>query len=517
VDNLKENKLARGVAFLTVSNLIVKFAGMLFKIPLTALIGEEGMGYFNTAYTLFTWFYMVSTAGLPVAAAMMISRSAACGKRAEVKKIFFVTMSIFVVLGLLGSASMILGADLFADLMKVEKSRLAIIAIAPTLFFICQSAALRGYFQGFGEMGPHAVSQVAEAIGKVALGIALAKYALSMGLDSDAAAAWAAMGLTIGIGAGMLVLYMSLIFTKNRIKNSAFPAGVELDQTTSGAGRIAKRLLKIAVPITLSSSLMSLTSLIDTLIMTRRLHDIGFSQAETISIYGNYSSLAVPLFNLPPVLIYPITYAMMPELAARIERRDEKGARELCIRAVSLTSFIALPCAAGMCALARPILGLLFAPELAERGAAMLMLLAPSSFFICILALTNTILQAYGHEKIPLYAMLVGSAVKLATSWLLIPVIGKYGTPVSTFLCYLIICVISVGAVAIKTPLGESFSSRNFVKPIVCSAASVFTALITYALLPVSRVTVLVAIAAAGVVYLLLCLDEFRGLIKMKS
>lgn len=512
---MRDNKLARGVAFLTLSNIIVKFAGLLFKIPLTALIGEEGMGYFNSAYTIFTWLYMLSTAGLPTAAAMMISRSAAAGRRNEIKRIFGVSMSIFVILGLVGSAAMVFGSGLFAGLMKVEKSRMAMIAIAPTLIFICQSAALRGYFQGFGEVRPHALSQIAEALGKLALGVALAKWAVGQGCAPEICAAWAAIGLTVGVGAGMLVLYLSLIFTKKSLGKDIIS-----DSPTSGQmsyGGIAKRLAAAAIPIALSSSVMSLTSLLDTLVMTRRLHDIGLSQAETIAIYGNYSSLAVPMFNLPPVLIYPLTYALMPELAACVERGDTNRARELCRNAAGATALISLPCVMGMCALSEPILGLLFAPELAERGAAMLTLLSPSSFFICVLALTNTILQACGHERVPLAAMLIGSAVKLGSSWLLIPILGKYGTPVSTFLCYFVICVISVGAIARLTPLGDSFAPSLFLRPLVCSAAAVFAAIIVYALMPDSRLSILAAILAAGIVYLGLNLKPLASLIGRRA
>ena len=504
---MHSEKLARQVAFLTVSNIIVKFAGLLFKIPMTALIGEEGMGYFNSAYTLFTWFYMISTAGLPAASAMMISRSLAANKYREVRRIFKISLSIFFALGIISSSAMIFGADFFAHLMKVERSAPAIIAIAPTLFFICQSAALRGYFQGCGEMRPHAVSQTAEALGKLALGVALAKYASEQGLSPELTAAWAAVGLTVGIAAGMLVLYLSLMFTK-RLRQP-LPT-INEDKSVTPVGSTALKLAKIALPITLSSSLMSLTGLVDTLIMTRRLHDIGLSQTETIAIYGNYTSLAVPMFNLPPVLIYPLTYILMPKLAATLEK-SQKQSLKLCRAIVSLTAMISIPCAMGLCTLSEPLLGLLFEAGIAERGAFMLTLLAPSSFFVCILALTNTVLQASGHERIPLVALIIGSVVKLVSSWALIPVIGKYGTPVSTFLCYFVICAISVGAIASRTELGQAFTPKLFIRPLLNSTAAVMAAVI------VNRMTLsyigarpaaLAALAAAAVIYLPLTLPQ---------
>ena len=583
---MRDKKLAGQVVFLTVSNIIVKFAGLLFKIPMTALIGEEGMGYFNSAYTLFTWFYMVSTAGLPAASAMMISRARALGKYRETRRIFRLSLAIFLCLGIVTSSVMIFGADFFARLMKVERSAPAIIAIAPTLFFICQSAALRGYFQGCGELRPHALSQTAEALGKLALGVALAKYATGKGASPELTAAWAAVGLTIGIAAGMLVLYMSLLFTKrlrnpelsgvgdmrvvdeprtiaaarsendtytysarsargndytynsrsastaraadnsnsaNTARAAAKPRAVKTagkparqTQPVASIGATARRLVSIALPITLSSSLMSLTGLIDTLIMTRRLHDIGLSQTETIAIYGNYTSLAVPMFNLPPVLIYPLTYMLMPKLAALLERDESRGLT-LCRTIVSLTAMISIPAALGLCALSEPILGLLFESEVAERGAMLLTLLAPSSFFVCILALTNTILQASGHERIPLFALTIGSVVKLVSSWALIPVLDKYGTPVSTFLCYFVICTISISAISSRTRLGQAFSPRLIAIPLINSTVAVTLAVIVEQAFRArigARPAALAAIAIAVAVYLPLTLPRALKLIK---
>ena len=536
---MRDKKLAGQVVFLTASNIIVKFAGLLFKIPMTALIGEEGMGYFNSAYTLFTWFYMISTAGLPAASAMMISRARACGRYHETRRIFRLSLAIFLGLGIVTSSAMIFGAEFFARLMKVERSAPAIIAIAPTLFFICQSAALRGYFQGCGELRPHAMSQTAEALGKLALGVALAKYAAGKGYSPELTAAWAAVGLTIGIAAGMLVLYLSLLFTKRlhrpelldnddirvvndtravksiRAANTKAVVPVS-NNTTASLGATALRLVTIALPITLSSSLMSLTGLVDTLIMTRRLHDIGLSQTETIAIYGNYTSLAVPMFNLPPVLIYPLTYMLMPKLAALLEHDKGRGL-ELCKTIVSLTAMISIPASLGLCALSWPILGLLFESGVAERGAMMLTLLAPSSFFVCILALTNTILQASGHERIPLVALIIGSVVKLASSYVLIPVIGKYGTPVSTFICYFIICTISIGAISSRTRLGQAFSPKLFIRPLINSTVAVTTAVIVeYAFRARigARPATLAAISVAAAVYLPLTLPYALKLIR---
>ena len=488
---------------LTASGLVVKLAGLFFKLPLTTLIGEEGMGYFNTAYTLFVWFYTLSTSGLPTAEAMMISRTER--KTADKRKILIVSLLIFLVLGILGTLVMAVGADGFSKLLKAEKSSLPILAVSPVLFFICLSAALRGYFQGIGELRPHAFSQIAEAAGKLFLGVALAKWSIYRGDPPEVAAACAALGLCGGIAAGLIVLTLSYFVTNRQTKNRSGRSGLK-------SVNIAKNLAKSAIPITLSASAMSLTSILDTLVMTRRLAETGLSQAETIAIYGNYSSLAVPMFNLPPVLVYPIAYALMPVLSSLcktpvVQNGTKRGgewstearqnASSACAEAARMTMLISLPCVVGMTVLSGNVLSLLFPEELANRGGLMLRLLAPSSFVVCLLALA-------------------GSAVKLVSSWFLIPTLGKYGTPVSTFLCYFVICLIDAAAIARYTPVNPSsdiFAVKISARPLVSSYISVLFAAMICRILPESRVVTIISVIIAAIIYIALQYKDIKNLI----
>lgn len=458
--------LSRGVLLMTVSNLIVKAAGLLFKVPLTSLIGEEGMGYFNTAYTLFTWLYMLSCAGLPTAASMIISRLPDKKRRSGAKRVFFTALMLFTLIGIVGCIILLAFSGPLSRLMRVEGAGIAIAVIAPTLFFICQSAALRGYFQGLGDLRPHSLSQTAEALGKAALGVTFAHYAVNSGKSVPEAAAYAAAGIVIGVAAGTVILYTSYFFSK---KAHGDPCALPVGQT-------AKQLLKLSLPITLSSSVMSLSGIIDSLIMTRSLHSAGMSQAQTAAVWGNYSSLAVPMFNLPSVLTLPIAYALLPALTSALSSGDGEKARKLTRGAFETTAVISVPCAVGLSALSGPLLSLMFEDSVASRGAMMLTLLAPASMLLCVVGLTNTVLQASGHERIPLFAMLCGAAVKLASTRLLTPHLMQYATPVSTVLCYFAAALISFGAIARDPVLRAAVNPTAFVLPITVSAAAISAA-----------------------------------------
>ncbi len=495
-----------GVVVLTFSNIIVKAIGLFYKIPLIHYLGELGMGYFNAAYTIYTWFYMISTAGLPVAISILVSEARAKGNYRQVKRIYRISVTLFFLIGLIGMIGMAVLSGFFSELMKNENSAWCIVAIAPTLFFICISSSIRGYFQGFQNMIPTAVSQVIEAVGKLLIGIFLAIWALDAGYELHIAAAFSISGLTIGVAVSMLFLVIS----KALFRESAYGLDADSPLEAQGQKTVLSRLVKIAVPITLSSSVMSLTNVIDLMIVLRRLQDIGIAREVAVAMYGNYTTLAVPLYNLPPVLIYPIAYSIVPMLTSTRETGGSEHVKRLVDSTLRVAAMIALPCALGLSALSRPILDLLFhgLSESVDMAAPLLSVLALSTFFVCILAITNSVLQAHGCEQKPIISMLIGAAVKLAASYILIgiPEVGMYGTPISTFICYAVVCAVNFYFIAKHVcPLPGVF--KVFARPFAASVICVACALVCANLLPLvigsTRMSTLVSIFVAVAVYVI--------------
>ncbi len=461
-----------GVVVLTVSNLLIKVIGALFKIPMNNIVGDQGMGYYSSAYTIYTFFYMISTAGLPVAISLLVSENRAKGKLNQVKKVFKIATLLFVIVGVVGTLAMALGAGGFSALLKAEPTYWCIVAIAPTLFFICISSALRGYFQGYQNMFPVAISQLIEALCKLFLGIAFAYYALNIYGNSRETihyvAAYAVLGLTIGAGLGMLFLMISKMLFKSERYDAEFIEVSGIDDSTEKSSAIVKKIVLIALPVTVSSSVMSLTNIIDMTLIQRLLQTFrGMTEAQATAIYGNYTSLCVPMFNLPPYLIYPISYSIVPLVKTAIASGDKKRAHHVMESALRVAVLIGIPCGLGMAAVAKPILHLFgYRYWSVVSAAPLLTLLAPSTFFICVLSVSNALLQANGHERKPVISMLVGAAVKVVTNAILIGVIGMPGTPISTFLCYLTATALNIYFVIKHVGLKINFG-RMFFRPLV--------------------------------------------------
>lgn len=494
--------LLSGVFLLTFSNITVKVIGMLFKVPISYILTDEGMGYFNVAYTIYIWLYMLSTAGVPVGVSILVSKARAQGREGYIRQVGKASLCFFGMLGLLGTAALICFADTFATAVGTQNASFAVMAIAPTLFFVCIGSVLRGYYQGHALMQPTAVSQLLEALGKLLPGILLAHYAAKKGFGLPLIAAYAIFGVTIGAFLSMVYLVLANQIHRRKLSRKV--------ATVSSRERVFGPLLAIVLPVTLSSCVMSVTSLIDLSMIMRRLQSIGYSQAQSAALYGNYTTLAVPVFNLPSVLIYPIAYAIVPILSNALVQKKEEEVRQVEAFALKLTALLAFPCALGIGAFAYPILSAIFEQGSASLAAPYLTVLSPGIVFMCLLATTNAILQARGKQNKPILSMVVAAAVKLIADFFLIgqKEVGMFGAAVGTVLFYFVAVALNFCFLMRKST--SSVKMREvFFKPLFISLCAVLPALALYkAALSFlsSAVALLICIAAAALIFLFLIL-----------
>ena len=504
----KSNRLfLSGVMILTFSNILIKVIGLTLKIPLTHILGDDGMAYYDVAYKIYVWFYMISTAGLPVAVSILISESRVKGNIREVRRIFCITLVLFIVIGLFGMGVMMGGSKLFAAAYKFRESYIAILAIAPTLFFICVSSAIRGYFQGYQNMIPTALSQIIEAVGKLTLGILFAVYGIGQGYSMPVVAALTILGLTIGVAGAMLFLCVSKLLFNARTYDAQYLRPDSDTMPVRSIKTLCGLLIATSIPIMLSASVISFTNMLDGMILSRRLQSTGFSEEMTRIMYGNYNSVAVSMFNFPPALIYPISYSVIPLLSTAIASGDDRRVTFIMNSTLKTASLIALPCSIGMSVLSEPILKLLFKEESAVRAAPLLSVLSLSVFFVGMLAITNALLQAHRLERKPIVSMTAGSVVKLISSYILIgiPRLGIYGAPIGTFLCYLVISLFNFYYLAKYVKLIPDIR-LIFIRPLAASLVCSAAAIVSYKLLLHAgnpKVATLAAIAMAALVYII--------------
>ncbi len=442
--NTARKSFLSGVLLLSLSTVLVKIVGFVYKIPMLSYLGSVGMGYFHSAYEIYALFCVIATAGLPVALSLLISAALAREDHLRVRRLFQAGIRIFFAVGLLGSGVMIALAPAFCSMIRSENAYDCILAIAPTVFFICLSSAYRGYFQGYQRMMPTAISQLIEAVGKLVFGLLFAHVALQRGMEPPKIAAAAGWGLTFGTA--FSVLY--LVVEKVRFDKHQRQEGVREENCSSVSSPILRPLAKLAVPMTLGAGAVSLTKLIDMTMILRRLRSIGFSEVAANEVYGSYATLALSIYSLLPSLVGTIALPLIPILSSAIEVGDRERQRSMIRASYHLTTMLAIPASLGVSAFARPILSLLFGRdvEAVEQAAPLLSMLGVSIFLSCMIAASNSVLHAYRSVNRPILSMLAGAAVKVVSAYFLIgiPSIGILGAPISTFACNLTVVALNL-------------------------------------------------------------------------
>ncbi len=507
---MKETKqtFVRGAFILIFANIAVKVIGALFKIPLTNIIGVQAMSDFNQAYSYYALFFMISTAGLPVAISRIIAAANARGNRREVEKIYSVAMRLFFLIGIIGSLILAVFSGVIANAVAVPELWQCILAISPTLFFICLTSACRGYFQGMQNMIPTAVSQTIEAAGKLIIGLAAALWAKSHGFSDAQMAAAALTGITVGVVLSFIYCFIS--------KRSVQRALGEIPRMRVRSSKsIMKELIRIAIPITVSSSIMYLTTVIDSSMVISRLISIGYDKEIAQKFFGSYTSMAVTLYNLPPNSVNPFAISLIPQISANIARGAVKATKRVMDSTLRICSTIILPCAFGMGALSERLIALLFRNEELTIDAegkligsvplagGLLKVLAPSIFLVSIIYVTSAMLQATGNERLSIISAGAGILTKLVSSYILlgVPRLGIYATPISTTLCYLVI-LISNMRFLVKTTGYRPSIRRIFLKPRIagaaCALAAIGSAWLFDRFLPSKLTTILAVIVAAA-------------------
>ena len=466
------NTFFGGAAILAVGIMVVKVIGMFYKIPLVWIIGDQGTADFNNAYNIYAVLLTISTAGLPVAVSKLVSEASATGRYNQVRRVFRLALALFLTLGVLSFLVMFFRADWLAGMMHDTKAAPGIRALAPAVICVGCLSAFRGYSQGHSDMTPTAVSQIIEALCKLVVGLGLAYWLIKAGQGEDKAAAGAITGVTVGTIVALA--YMVLRFA---LRQGREPLGRDVPDAS---GSILRDILRIAIPITISSSMVGIVTVIDSSLVQGQLQRVllenpdswalytGFvdfsalnealtqwtatlpagsaltlsalndqiqaelaagtaqSTAQTLhttleeisrTLYGNYSG-ALNIYNLPTSLMAAITASVIPAVSAALARRDRRGTARITGSALRITALLAFPMGVGLFVLGKPIMRLLFSASLdVDLAGPLLSTLGLATVFVCMMLVCNSILQAHGFVNLPVLVMLLGGGVKIFANY----------------------------------------------------------------------------------------------------
>lgn len=459
----KKQNFLQGTALLAMATVIVKLVGALYKVPLNAIIGAKGFGYFSTAYEIYNILLMISTAGLPVAMSRMISEASSLEHYGQVRQIYATAKRIFLLLGIVGSVLMTAFCRPLARFWNQPDAWAAIGFLGPCVLLICIMSAYRGFFQGQSNMIPTAVSQVLEVVTKLVVGMIAAVAFLKATADISLAAGGAILGVTASCLVSAVYLF--------RCFRKSYTQLPETGDAPKSFRETAKELLKIAVPITVSSTILSIITSLSSKIYMGRLLGSGITQDAADTMRGVHV-MTQTIYNMPCAFITPITVSIIPAITAQITLKKFRETRMTEESAIRITGIFAMPCAVGLICLAKPITALLggYSGENLELAGKMMTVLGISVVFNALVLVTTAIMQAHGNVNRPVVNMLIGGIVKLIIVYVLTGnrAIGIVGTPIGTLTSYVVICILNVFSIRSLVSDPPRFLV-NLIRPLLAS------------------------------------------------
>ena len=465
MSNERKQSFMGGVTVLAISTILVKICGALYKIPLGNILGDEGIAHFNTAYNIYSVLLTLSTAGLPLALSKLVSEANSVGRTNQVRRCFKAALALFVALGVVGTAAMLLFTEELAAWMNNSLAYWPIKVLGLSVICVTIMCAFRGYAQGRQNMVPTAVSQLIESFFKLVVGLPLAWYLIDRGFGLEIGAAGAIVGVTAGIVLAML--YMIWEYSRHRKEPEV---GTD---TPESYPVVFKRLLWLGIPITIGQAGMSILNMLDQKIIMGQLQNVlSLSEEAAATLYGQYT-LSSNLYNLLPAFLPAVAISLIPAISVAATRRDHREVNRVVSASFRLIAVLAIPAGVGLSVMAGPILQLLYPakPEAAAAATYHLQILGVASIFVCLMLLTNSIMQAHNKARLPIYTMLLGGVVKVAVNYILVgnPDVNIKGAPIGTLVCYLLIAVMNL--VLVWRMLEEKPNyPAYFLKPAAASA-----------------------------------------------
>ncbi len=537
-NNGRKNSFIVQAGILATAGIISRLIGLLYRGPLHAVIGDLGLGYYQSAHNYYTIILLISSYSIPSAISKVIAQKLAVREYRSAHRIFKCALGYVLVVGGAASLLMFFGAGFLCGKGILSSQEMSVLrAFAPTIFIYGILGVLRGYFQAHGSMVQTSVSQILEQIVNAVVSVGAAWLLIqgvmgTMEIPADEAgqgerAVNGAMGSAMGAGAGVLaaLLFMAAVYGLNR---NTINRRIRNDRHvgTDSYKSIMRLIVMIVTPFILSTAIYNLSGTINNTVYTQMYP--SWKEMDEVAVFKRWGALsgqALTLSNIPIAFATAMASAIIPSVAQLAASYDWQGARERIALAVKTIMLISIPCAVGLFALARPITGLLFTntKETEDLVTSLLMALSLSVVFYALSTLNSSILQGLGKVNVPIINAAIALAIQTLTAILLLRFteLDLYSIAIANTLYSGIMCILNQWAVRRAVEYRQELM-KSFLIPAVAAGCMGGVAWAAYEgllmLTSSPKISVVIAIVLAVAVYFVMLLllrgiseEELRG------
>lgn len=442
----QKNNLLRNASFLMIAALISKVIGLLYKSPLSEIVGEIGIGYYGLAQNAYLILLMIASFSIPQAVSKVIAERLAFKEYKNAQKFFRGALIYTMILSGASALFCLFGAKYMIP-SNQPGATLALQVLAPTIFLSGILGVYRGYFQAHSNMLPTSLSQIIEQILNAVVSIGAAWLFIHFFSDGtkEGIAKWGAAGGTVGTGAGVLIalLFMAAAYEVNR---KQIARHVRADQTgkEDSYREIFRVLFLIVTPIIFSSFIYNINGYINGVMYSELAGRQGVNSEVVSTLYGEYSVYFLTIINIPLTLAGAAPTSMIPEVSALYAQHRRKAARRKIDEATQLSMFISIPAAVGLAVLAYPITRLLF-PNTNGTAGTLLLIGAVTIIFNTNSNVSNGVLQGIGKANLPMWNAAIALVINvgLLVALLQLTSLGIYAVLVATIVYSIVICILN--------------------------------------------------------------------------
>lgn len=424
-----EKSFLTGTLILTLSSIVVKIIGSLNWIILSRVLGGEGIGLYQMGFPIYLLGLSISSAGFPVAISIITAEKIAKNDYLGARKVFTSSLYFLFGTGLFFTVLLIMGANslITEGWIRDQRAQYSIFALAPAIFFVTFLSSFRGYLQGWQTMKPTAVSEVVEQLLRVVTMIVFASLLLPYGIE------YAAAGASLGAAFGAIGGLITLIYFYRKI-NKDIQEKINNQKAHFQGERfrtIIVRLLKLSLPVSMSSLMLPVVANLDLLIVPQRLEIAGYSVAQATELFGYLTGMAVPLVNLSTILTASLAISLVPSISSSRFSGDTQAVQSKTNLALKVASIITIPCSIGLYVLANPLATFIYnAPAATEA----IQMMSMAIFLLGLHQVSTGILQGLSHTTIPVLTMILAAVFKVLLNWQLtaLPLMGIKGAALAT-------------------------------------------------------------------------------------
>ena len=439
------NTLVKNASFLMVAALISKIIGMIYKSPLSSLLGRESFACFQFAQNVYFILLMIASFSIPQAVSKIMSERIAFKRYRDAQRVFKGALIYAVISGGVVALICVFGASILVP-DSVANARLALQMLAPTIFISGILGVFRGYFQAYRNMMPTSISQIVEQIAVAVVALLMANFMVNhfAGAGEDTLQRWSAAGATIGTGAGVTaaLLFMLFVYSVNRktINRRIARDKVSVDESYQ---QVMRNIVLIVAPIILSAFIYNVNGYINGVMYTSISDFRGMDNSQVKVLYAEFGFF-MTLINIPLTLASTAPTSMIPEVSAHYATGDVKGAIEKINNATWISMLISMPASVGLAVLAKPVTSLLFPST--EGVAGQLMVLGVITVILNSTSnISNGVLQGIGRANVPM----INAAISLAVDVVFLAILlfftntGIYAVVIAMIVYAVVMCVLN--------------------------------------------------------------------------